>query len=182
MQARGLGGRRNTHQPLDLQTVFTAHPGKKCRQFRRGDPGLLRLFTGIDLNQEARGPAGCCHRLAQGDGQPVAVEGFDDIEQFNGVMGLIALQGADQAQFEIGNAGAPLAPMFQRFLDAVFSEDALPSLKRRGDAFIGLPFGYCHQGYVGRIASGLLRSRAELCKQVSAACRDIRRSVHDAAI
>ncbi len=53
---------------------------------------------------------------------------------------------------------------------------------RCGDICIILPFGNRHQGNIGRIASGLLRSRAELCEQVRAACRDIRRRIHDAAI
>ena len=108
MEARRFCRGRYAHQSLDPQTIFPRHPFKESWQFGRCDTRLLRLVARIDLNQQTGRPP----------------------RRRNGLVCLIALQWADQAQFKIGMGGAAASPMFDRLLDPVFPEYALPRSER----------------------------------------------------
>lgn len=125
VKTRRFGRRRDAHQAVDPQAKFLGHPDQEGRKLGGRDPGLLRFFTRIDLDQQTRRTPGRCHRLAQGRGQPITIKRLDHVEQLNSLKRLIALQGSDQAQFQIRMAGAAFAPMVHRFLNPVFAEHAL---------------------------------------------------------
>lgn len=130
MEARRFCRGRYAHQSLDPQTIFPRHPFKESWQFGRCDTRLLRLVARIDLNQQTGRPPRRRNGLAQRGCQAVTIEGLDDIEKLDRLVCLIALQWADQAQFKIGMGGAAASPMFDRLLDPVFPEYALPRSER----------------------------------------------------
>ncbi len=182
MQPGRLGRRRNTHQAIDYQTMLIAHASQKAGQFDRSDPGLLRFFARINLDQKPRRATAGRHCVAQSKRQLIAIERFDDIEQLHGLVRLVALQRPDQAQLQIRKGGTAVTPVGVGLLDTVFTENTLTSLERCDQGCVGLAFRDGDEGNIGRIASGLLRGSRKLCEQVGAACRDIRRFFHDAAI
>lgn len=139
MQPGRLGDGRDAHQTINAQGVFTLHALEKGLELRGRDPRLLRLLAGIDLDQKARRTARGIDRLPQGGCQTVAIKGFDDIEQFNGLVRLIALQWPDQAQFHVWIVRAALGPMLAGLLHAIFTEHALACSKCGLELFVLLP-------------------------------------------
>lgn len=81
---------RNAHQPDDRQFKVAAlrHEGV---QISGQDPGFLRLFPGVHLNEQIGALAGLVHQSGQRCGQLGTVEAVDDIEQPQGLTGLICL-------------------------------------------------------------------------------------------
>ena len=96
MRRRLLVGRRNAHQTRYFQTVLSAaHGDERIGLFGR-DACFLRFTAGIDLNEETRPPSAVRHGFRQRFSQPRPVESFNDIEKFDGVLRLVALERTDQ--------------------------------------------------------------------------------------
>ena len=154
MRAGRLVGRRDAHEALDLQTQLIPDPLQEGVRLQGPNPGLLGLFPGVDLDIEAGEAARPACGLGEGDGQPVPVQGFDDIEEGQGVPDLVGLEGADEAQLE---ALAATLPPGLGLLDAVLAEDPLPGGDHRGDRLPGLLLGDGGQDNLRRAAARSLR-------------------------
>ena len=73
------------------------------------DAALLRLLARIDLDEQARRPAGPFDLLGEGlrEGRPV--EAVDHVEERDRLPGLVGLQGADEVQLDVRDS-APAGP------------------------------------------------------------------------
>ena len=64
------------------------------------DAGLLFFITGVDLNEELHGPGLLCHFLSNRLGNAWPVYRVNGIKQADSVSRLVALQGANQMEFQ----------------------------------------------------------------------------------
>lgn len=156
MQAGRLLNRRNTHQAFNLKPAFGPAEIEKPRQFRRRNPGFLRLFSGIHLNIEAHSPALTFEFAGQGTGEFLAIKCLDHIEQGHRVCGLVALERSDQAKFEIRVIRAATRPVLLRLLHPVLTEYALPGGEHRVDSRVRLTLGDSDELHRVRAAPCLL--------------------------
>lgn len=154
MGTRRFAHRRNAHQPLHRQGKVSADPVEEGVGVGGEHAGLLGLFTGIHLDQEAwqsPGPLGCSEK---GQGQPVPVEALDDVEEGRGGLGLVGLERPDQPQLKALPAAGPAG---LGLLDAILTEDPVPGGNHGSDGLPGLLLGNGGQGdAAGRAGSGLL--------------------------
>ena len=98
MRRGRLVGRRNTHQALDGKLQRPACRDKFIR-VRRQNPGLLRLFSRVNLNETAAQRARTVELAGQVFRQFLPVEGLDHIEQRNSIAHLVGLQRPHKVQF-----------------------------------------------------------------------------------
>lgn len=173
MQPSGLADRRDTHQTIRLDPVIRPDEGEEIREIRGGDAGFLRLFAGIDLDENARRPAGLVHRLAQSCGQFRPIECLDHVEEGNGIHRLVGLQGSDQTQFQIRMGRTAVLPVFLGFLDPVFSEDPLSRGEGSVDAVRRLAFRDGDQTDIIRFAASRLRRGGNPLKDAGMPGREI---------
>ena len=141
MHGRLLVQRRNTHQALQVEVIVRPDSRDEVVRIRRGHPGLLRLLAGVDLDQDARSLARTHPGVGYGAGQFGAVQGLDHVEQGKGVIGLVGLQWADQAQFQIRQGFSPFCPAAVRLLNPVLTEHPLAGVQRRLYRRVGLLLG-----------------------------------------
>ena len=170
MPLRRLQLRRDTHQALQDQTLGPAG-GDESVGLGRTDPGLLRLFTGIDLHIQSRRGARLLDLVSQGPGQAFTVKGLDDIEQGDRFASLVGLKGSDQPKFD---PGAARNPAFPGFLDTVFAENPLTGRQHGVDPLIGLLLGDGDQSQIVRIAAGLTGCGGDTIQHRAAGGGDIR--------
>ena len=136
---------RNAHQPIDGKPESLAAERDESLRLAGNDAGLLRLFAGIDLHEEAQAPAGARHLFGERAREFRPVDGLDDVEQRDGVAHLVRLQRTDQMQLDIGIALFQRRPLADRFLDPVLAEAALPQRDRLGDDGSGDRFRHRHE-------------------------------------
>lgn len=133
MIGRVFFGWRDAHQAFDRQTEICPEVVHKLNGIFRQYACLLDFPPGIDLDEKPGRSAlplhfGCdrCRNL-------FPVHSLDDIEERNRQRRLVALQWADQVQFDIRKVPAQFRPLCGSFLDTVLSEDALSDIKYRSD-------------------------------------------------
>ncbi len=156
MRAGRFVRRRDTHQAFNGQAVFAAAKIDEGVGLRRRDPGLLRLLSGVDLDQKPRAGAPSLHGIGKRARKPGPVHGFDNIEKAEGVSRLVGLQRADQPQFEPRAVRSlPIGrPARDGFLDTIFAEHRLPGGEDRLYRRPWLLLGHRREAYLGRIAPG----------------------------
>ncbi len=122
---------RDRHQPVDHKTVRDAAPLDEQGGLFGSDPRLLRLATGIHLDQQV-GPASLLGRFG-GDRRrdPVAIEAVDRIEQPHRVRRLVRLQRPDQVEPEVRIGLLQRRPFPHRLLDTIFAELPVPGVDKR---------------------------------------------------
>jgi hypothetical protein len=146
-------GRRDAHQAGDRELKFISAVGEEIPRRFGSDSSFLRLVANIDLNQEF-GPLRLpLHFVGDGPGDLGPVDCLDAVEQGHCLRRLVALQGPDQVEFEVGPLGAKTDPFRLRFLHAVFAECALPGLDDRRDVGCTERLAHRDQGNVVRRAS-----------------------------
>ena len=133
MRPRIFIRRRDAHQPLDGEAVFLAAALDKGDGFLRRNAGFLFFKSGIHLHVELWGLVLLFDLDGQGGCDLFTVDGFDDIEEGDGIGGLVGLQRADEMQFDAGIIVAQSRPFGLCFLHAVFTEDALACVEDRAD-------------------------------------------------
>lgn len=161
MRRGGLFGWRNAHQAVDFQVAFIAGKGEQGLKSSRRDTGLLRLLTGIDLDEQARTTPDPFHGRRKRTGEFRPVERLDDVEQRHGIAGLVGLQRADKVQLKIRIRRPPMRPATMRLLNAILPEDALTGGQGRLDPPVRLLLGHGHE--VRRRVSRLGQSAQQTC-------------------
>ena len=141
----------NAHQTADLEAAGGA-AFEKPRQISGQYPAFLVFRPGIHLNQAWHGPALFFHFPGQLFGETGAVDGFDDVEERHGILGLVGLQRPDKVQADGGIGGLAGSPALGRLLHAVLPEDPLSGSEGRFDAVVRLDFADRHEGNAVRRA------------------------------
>src|SRR5690606_26778864 len=116
---------RYAHEAANGEAVTLAAGGDKGRRLLRRHTGLLRLLAGVDLHEQAGRAALLLHLRGQGGRDPVAVHALDDVEQGDGLLRLVGLEGTYQVQLYVRILRAKRGPFRLRLLHAVLAEDAL---------------------------------------------------------
>ena len=96
---------------------------------------LLLLRADVDLHETGDLPPRLVHRPGERRDERGAVERMDAIKQRHRVIGLVRLQLADEVQGDVAVSLAQRRPLGLGFLHAVFTEQALSSLKQRNNLF-----------------------------------------------
>jgi hypothetical protein len=125
--------RRQAHEAGDGKAVPLATGRDEARGVGRRNARFLRLLAGVDLDEHFRSPPLPCHLARQFGRDLVAVDCLDTVKQRHRLRRLVALQRADQVQFDARMAGADRRPFCPGFLYAVFAEDHLAGRDRRFD-------------------------------------------------
>ena len=128
-----LVDRRNAHQTGNRQFEFLlAHGDEACRVGRH-HARLLRLLSGIDLDEQLQPLALFRHFGGDGMCDLRPVNGVNGIEQLHGFFGLVRLQWSDQVQLHVRKSSLERGPLRLRFLHPVLPKYALPGFERRQD-------------------------------------------------
>src|SRR5262245_30271655 len=122
MWSRILVKGRDTHQPLDGESVKIAAASYKSDRLPRLNAGLLRFCTCVHLYIESRRLALFPDFGRNRSRDLLPVDRFDHIEQGHGLPYLVGLQRADEVKLQIGEFRFQSRPFALRLLDAVFAE------------------------------------------------------------
>jgi thiamine-phosphate pyrophosphorylase len=114
----------------------------------------LGFFPGVDLDKTGQPSAAGCKLPGERRRQAGPVKAFDHIENRHRLADLVALQRADQMQFDIGKFRLEGGPFGSRFLHPVFAENTLSGLDDRSDMVTVMGFGDRHKRHAARRASG----------------------------
>src|SRR5690625_968781 len=117
--------------------------------------GFLRLLAGIDLDETGERPPRALETGGEAAGDAVAIDGVDHVEQLDGLVDLVALQGADKMEFDAVKTLAKAGPFFGGLLHAVLAEDAVAGIQHGFDAIERLFLRDRDQRDIGRIAPRL---------------------------
>jgi hypothetical protein len=135
MWRSGFVGRRQAHQAGDRQPEFVPAPSNEIVRLLRQHARLLRLATGIDLDQQSRSAALPGDLLGQRLGQAWTVQGMNHVEQRHRLARLVGLQGPNQMQLDIRVEVLQRRPFGLGLLHPVLAEHPLTS---RDHGFNGL--------------------------------------------
>ena len=89
-------------RPEIVQPIFVSALRDKTIGAAHTDPRLLLFITGIDLNEELQLPRLLCHFRGKRLGNAWPVYRMNGIKQADRICRLVALQGANQMQFQPG--------------------------------------------------------------------------------
>jgi len=155
MRLRSLLDWRNTHEAAYGEAEFlTALPVKRLRLVQ-GNPGLLRLVSGVDLDEKLGRPLLGVDLAGDGAGDFRPVDRMDDIEQSHGVPGLVGLKWPDEMQLDIRVTFADRRPFAFGFLNAILPKTFLTGIDDRRDMARIEGFRHGDQTDVFGRASGL---------------------------
>ena len=150
MRASRLVRWRDAHQSADIEPALARGNVEQRVKLVHRHTGLLRLVSGIDLNEAGHLPADLVHRLAQLTRELWPVQRLDHVEKRDRIFRLVGLQRSDKVKFQSRDAGAPVGPVRMCLLNAVFAEHKLA----RGNCGLypvaGLAFGNGHKRDVMR--------------------------------
>lgn len=133
--------RRDAHQAREMDAMILVGLRNKFIEIIRGNTRFLRFKTSVDLNHQFRMSALAPHFFGQSGHQLFAVDRLNDVKQGNGISRLVALQGSNQVQFNIGKVFLQVGPFLLSFLHAVFTKQPLPRHENRPDGIFALGFG-----------------------------------------
>lgn len=125
--------RRYAHKSNHLDPVLLPAPCDEINRFCRGYSALLWLSTNVHLHEYRQVPASAAHFLPKNEGQFIAVEGVNHIEQRHRLASLVGLERSDQMQLYATIGRPQFGPFFLGFLDAVLAEDSLSGIEERPD-------------------------------------------------
>ena len=123
MWGRRFRDRGDAHEAAQIQTQVVAAQSDQCIRVFRNDTGLLLFFARVDLNETGGTAAEGIDFGRNLSGKLRAVDGFDDVEETDGFLDLVGLEGADQMQTDIRKFLAQRRPTLHCFLHSVFPED-----------------------------------------------------------
>jgi len=153
--------RRDAHQAGHIEFELIAAERHERRRLPGQHAGLLRLRSGVDLDEEREPLALALHLLGDGARDLFPVDGVDGVEQLDRLLGLVGLQRADQMQFDLGKFGFQRRPFGLRLLHAVLAEAALAGLQNGNDRRGFERLGDRDQFHVGGIALCPARDNGE---------------------
>src|SRR5690606_7681977 len=154
MRRRLLVLGRDAHEADDGKPVLAATGLDEGVGLGRQHARLLRLGTGIHLDQAFGAPSRALHLVSQRLGEAGAVDRLDDVEELDRLPDLVRLQWADQVERQAFEPLAKRRPATRRLLDAVLAEYPLPGPQRRLDALFRLQLADRHQLDRRGIATG----------------------------
>ena len=145
-----FGQRSHRHQTRDLEVSDRCDRRPIRRQLAWLETSLGFLSRNVDLQQHVLRLAESISAAVDFLGQLGAVNRVDGVEKPHGVLGLVALQVAD----EVPNAAAEFLDLAARFLDLVLAEVDLAGVGRGPDVLGTERLGNGDEADVGRVAPG----------------------------
>jgi len=152
----------DAHQAFDGKTEVFATERDELIGLRWNHAGLLRLLSGIDLNEEARVLAGSRHLLGESARKLGAIDRLDRIEQRDRLAHLVGLERSDEMELDICVALLQCGPFRMRLLHAILAELALTGVDRLLDDIRRNGLGHGDELDGSGIASGPARGEGNL--------------------
>ena len=122
MRRRRFVCRRDAHQTLDRQFQGLTAQRDKRRRLAWPDAGLLRLFTGVYLDEQGRMAPATVELRPQHMREFRPIQRMDCVEQLHGLTYLVRLERPDQMQRATGVFGFQSRPFGPGLLNAILSE------------------------------------------------------------
>src|SRR5438874_3692780 len=183
MRCRRFIDRRQAHEPGDGQTVaFAAGRNKGVGLFRQHSR-LLRLATGIDLDEQRGRAALLGDLLGQRLGEACPIDGVDGVEERDRLLGLVGLQCTDEMELDPSMALFERRPLRLRLLHAVLAEYPLARGDDRLDRFRAERLRNGNERHPGRISPRFGTSACDLIADLRQRRFDeMRGAAHDAIL
>lgn len=154
MQRRFLVDGWNAHKADHRKAQFVAAETDEGIGFPGDYARLLRLLTGVHLDEEAGNGVAAIPDLGELAGQPWPVKTVDEIEQPEGVPHLVGLQGADEMEPNSRKLHFQWRPFRLCLLHPVFAVIKMARRDKGADKSGPVKFGNADETYSGGVASG----------------------------